>query len=104
MKMPTDTELYDMFTRAVILRPKVKSTGGPVRVRSRRSPDGILCLWDDCDKLGDAHIDIRIPHETPRWDGERVIYVYCSENHRLMSARKYFRPILGLLQRNGYRL
>lgn len=93
-----------MFERAVILRPATRTTGRPVRVRSRRSPDGILCLWDECDRLADARIDIRIPHETPRWEGERVIYVFCSENHRLQSGRKYFRQILALLQSRGWRL
>ena len=52
--MPTDTELHDMFARSTILRPATRQTGRPVRVRSKRSPAGILCLWDDCDKIGDA--------------------------------------------------
>jgi hypothetical protein len=81
--MPSDAELAEMFRRSVVLRPAGRiSSSSPVRVRSLTSPDGIPCCFGPCWEKGDDRYRVEVPHETPRWPGEQLIYIYCSPKHR----------------------
>lgn len=46
------------------------------------------CSWDDCTNHGDNRIQVRIPHEKPRWrdpvtgNQEMLIHIFCSDQHK----------------------
>lgn len=82
--MPTDAELRAMFDRATILRPGVRHTGGPIRIRSASSPDGILCCYGPCEDKADDRYTVKLPHETPRFEGEKVVWAFCSPRCRAL--------------------
>ena len=46
----------------------------------------LLCCWSDCQQPGDTAHEVRVPHDTPRFPGEKLIYVFCSEIHKGMWA------------------
>lgn len=93
MNLPSDAELRAMFERAVIVRPGIPSRGGPVRIRSARSPDGIPCWYRDCWEKADNRYVVQVPHEAPRFPGEQLNMAFCSDNHRaLWLAEQRKRP------------
>jgi hypothetical protein len=51
-------------------------------VRNRSTGRVLLCCWTDCQRNGDKRIRASLPHPTPRWEGERLIYIFCCENHK----------------------
>lgn len=81
---PSDAELADMFRRSVLIRPGARhiSSNRPVRVRSVNYPDGIPCCYGPCWNVADDRIHVDVPHEQPRFPGEKLRYIYCSEAHR----------------------
>lgn len=65
----------------------------PGIVRNRETGRIFPCCYADCDKAGDKRIKIEVPHSQPRWRDrktgrqEMVIYIFCSEPHRLEFAK-----------------
>lgn len=51
-------------------------------VRNVNTGNVLLCCLGPCDKPGDSRITIEVPHDTPRWNGEKLIYIFCSDAHR----------------------
>lgn len=47
----------------------------------------LRCIHGPCEKPGRDHIRIEVPHEQPRFLGEKRVYIFCSEDHRQIFAR-----------------
>ena len=62
-----------------LLAPRVR---GAHTVRNVTTGKILLCCFGPCDKPGDNRVQVAIPHPTPRWAGEKLIYIFCAENHR----------------------
>lgn len=76
-------ELLSRATQGgVVLSKGAHGAGGPVRVRNPGTGRVLPCCWDDCQRDGDDRIQIRTAHTQPRYDGEQLVYIYCSERHR----------------------
>jgi hypothetical protein len=54
------------------------------RVRNVETERVLPCCWDTCQKDGDNRIQVRVPHDSPRWPGDdlTLIYIFCSTRHR----------------------
>lgn len=40
------------------------------------------CIWDDCWRDGDNRIRVEVDHDAPKFPGEKLVYIFCSERHR----------------------
>lgn len=57
----------------------------PGRIRpviSAQTGKPLLCTWDDCHRIGDKRIQIRVPK--PEGEPGFSIFVFCSDIHRQM--------------------
>lgn len=54
------------------------------RVRNQGTGRVLPCCWDDCQADGDDFYRVMVPHDAPRWPGEKLIYIFCSYAHRDM--------------------
>lgn len=56
------------------------------------------CCWSDCQSPGDTAHERKVPHDAPRFKGEMLVYVFCSEIHaRMWSASSTGRATHGNL-------
>jgi hypothetical protein len=55
---------------------------GAHTVRNVNTGQVLLCCHPPCEYPGDNRIQIAIPHQAPRWFGEKLIYIFCSERCR----------------------
>lgn len=70
--------------RRLILPPGVPTGGGhAVRVRNGNG-DPVPCCWGDCWKPADNNHRVEVPHPTPRWHGEKLVYTFCGERHKVL--------------------
>jgi hypothetical protein len=53
-------------------------------VRNRMTGRILPCCWSDCMVNGNKRIRVAVPHDTPRWEGEKQIYIFCSDSHKAM--------------------
>lgn len=67
--------------------------GGVLLGPAQTSPNAVLvrgtftgriypCCWSDCTNHGDARISVNADHDTPRFPGEQLTYIFCTEAHR----------------------
>lgn len=70
---------------------KVDLTGGvllgttavnKVRVRNMETDRVLPCCWHDCMVDGDDRVRVEVPHDHPRFPGEKLVYIFCSESHK----------------------
>lgn len=40
------------------------------------------CCWADCWTHGDDRHGVDVPHDAPKYPGEQLRYIFCSERHR----------------------
>ena len=40
------------------------------------------CVWDDCWEHGDNRHRVEVDHDAPKFKGEKLVYIFCSERHR----------------------
>jgi hypothetical protein len=45
------------------------------------------CCYSDCESDGSTSYEVSQPHESPRWPGERVVYIFCSAQHKAFFLR-----------------
>lgn len=60
--------------------------GHKQRVRNVATGRVLPCCYDDCERDGDTRHRIEVPHEAPRFKGEKVVYIFCGESHKRMYA------------------
>lgn len=65
-------------------------------VRNRLTGRVLPCCWADCEIPGDDAIRHAELHDLPRFDGERLVWIFCSDRHRLfwLAAHRYGYGIL----------
>jgi hypothetical protein len=51
-------------------------------VRNQGTGRVLPCCWEDCQEDGDDRYRVMVPHDAPRWPGEKLIYIFCSYRHR----------------------
>ncbi len=52
-----------------------------VLVRNQITGRVLPCCGDNCDVPGDDRHAVHVPHDSPRFAGEQLVYVFCSERH-----------------------
>lgn len=51
------------------------------RVRNQLTGRVLPCCWDTCQRDGDDRHGVSVPHDAPRFKGERLRYIFCSPAH-----------------------
>lgn len=51
-------------------------------VRNQLTGRVLPCCWDTCESPGDNQVRVEVPHDAPRWPGEKLVYIFCSERHQ----------------------
>lgn len=72
-----------MSNRPKLLRPAYSGT----KVRNVATGRVLPCNWADCEADGNVRIHISVPHEAPRFPGEQLVYIFCSDTHRRFFAQ-----------------
>lgn len=75
-----------MSSRSKLILPGGRSRKKQL-VRNPGTGRVLPCTWQDCEDDGDNRFQIRVPHDSPKFDGEKLIYIFCGEPHRQMYAR-----------------
>lgn len=57
------------------------SRPGAIRIRNGRG-EPIPCCWDDCRLAADDRHRVQVPHDAPRFPGEKLIYTFCGPGHK----------------------
>ena len=68
--------------------------GGSTVVRNVSTGRVLPCCYADCWEDGNKNITFEKPHEAPRWEGELLIYIFCSYKHRDYYIGELARPQL----------
>lgn len=42
------------------------------------------CCWADCWEPGDNRYRVEVPHDAPKFKGEKLVYIFCTERHRML--------------------
>lgn len=42
----------------------------------------IPCCWSDCWDRGDNRYRVEVPHDAPKFPGEKLVYIFCRPRHR----------------------
>jgi len=78
-------------TRGGVLLRKGQNSG--TKIRNVETGRVFPCCWDTCEIPANVNIEVRVPHEQPRWrdpltgEQEMLIYTFCSEGHKSMYIR-----------------
>jgi hypothetical protein len=51
-------------------------------VRNQATGRVLPCCYSDCQIDGDNRYRVEVPHDNPRFDGERLVYIFCTELHK----------------------
>lgn len=53
--------------------------GTSTKVRNVSTGRVLPCCWGPCERDGDDRVQVQVPHDQPRWPGEKLIYIFCSD-------------------------
>jgi len=59
----------------------VRSGSTKVLVRNSRGLP-LMCCYTDCTSDGDNRIRVEVPHNQPKFPGEKLIYIFCKQDHK----------------------
>lgn len=74
-------EIAKAIQGGILLGPPQTSPNA-VRVRGTFTGRVYPCCWSDCTNDGDARVSVDVPHDAPRFPGEQLTYIFCSDQHR----------------------
>lgn len=75
---------YHRLPSGLIVGPgqELRRGGAGPLVRNVGTGEVLKCVYRDCEKPGRDLIRIEVAHEAPRFEGEKLIYIFCSEIHK----------------------
>lgn len=49
--------------------------------------EALRCCWTDCERDGDNRYRIEVPHSQPKFPGEMLVYIFCSQGHQALQMQ-----------------